>query len=512
MRDTLKKFRLFQTFKNIISNVLLFGIQVLISLWYTPYLFRQLGSELFGFIPLANSVINYLSILTHSLNISVGRHITIELEKGEITHANEIFNANLVATFLLISAVIPLGALMVILAPQFLIIPITLERDVRFLFIGIIAAFLLATYRINFTVATFARNRFDLRNFVALGARIAQILIIVGLFNLSHPSLAYIGLGTALATLLNLAGDYYLWQILLPVLKVNLRVFRKKNLKMLLNTGTWIFFYQIGFLLFLNVDMFIANRFLDLNLVGMYGALLVIPKNLRILSMAIGGVWGPLILSKFSQADYLGMDKIVYTAVKLTGLTLALPIGLICGLVQPFLIVWLGPDFVPLSWVLIWMLLPLCINLLDGPFFNIEISFGKLKVPALFTFGFGILNLLMSIYLTPRFGVMGLVSASAITLTANSSIFTPLFVARIMGLPWWHYLRQLVIIVFATLSVAGVSYLLSRAIPITSFLHLLFASGLISTGYIILVYFWGLSSSEKNLLSAFVLPKQKTNV
>ena len=501
MSDSQKKFGLFQTAKNIVSNTFLFGIQILISLWYTPFLIRQLGATLYGFVPLANSVTNYFSILTYSLNLSVGRHITVELEKGELDRANKIFNTNLVATFLLISAALPLGMVLVFFAPKFFTIPREMVGDVRFLFTGIIAAFLLTTYRINFSLATFARNRFDLRNLVALGARIAQILIIILLFSLDRPSLANIGLGTVLATLLSLAGDYYLWRLLLPMLKMNLREFRKENLKLLLNIGVWNIFYQIGFVLFLNVNMLVANRTLALNLVGMYGALLVIPKNLRILSMAISGVWGPSILSKFSLSDRHGMDKIVRTSIKITGLTLALLIGLISGLAQPFLVAWLGPDFEPMSWVLILTIFPLCTNLLDSPFFNVVISFGKLRIPALVTFGMGILNLLLAVLLTPRFGVMGLVFSGAITLTANYSIFSPIYVAKIMGLPWWHYFKQLARIFLATLGVAGIANIVSQVILLTSILHLVFVGGVISFGYLLLVYFWGLSTSEKYMLS-----------
>lgn len=504
MPPSSRNFNLFQTAKNILANTTFFLFEILISLWYTPFLLRRLGSELFSFIPLANSVTNYFSIIMYSLNISIGRYITIELEKGDVRRANQIFNTNLVITLLLISAVIPVGVVLVILAPTIFTIPSGWEYDVRILFVGVIAAFLLGTYRINYSLATFAKNRFDLRNLVGLGGRIVQVLIIVILFNFRQPNLLYVGVGAACAALFNLAGDYYLWRMLLPELKVRWREFSRKKLKLLFGTGMWTFLYQAGFILFLNVDMLVANRALDLKLAGMYGALLVIPKNLRIMSVAVGGVWGPSILAKYSQSDFQGMDKIVRTSIKVTGLTLALIVGLLCGLADPFLSIWLGADFQPMIWVLILMIFPLSTNLIVSPFFNIHVSFNKLKMPALIALALGASNLLLAIFLTPKYGTMGLVAAGVFTLTLFYSFFSPIYAARVMGLSWTHYFKQLGMVTLATLGVAVISYSFAKAMLLSSYLHLIIVGGLISLGYLILVYFLGLSSKEKKMIKSFL--------
>jgi len=504
MINSSHNFSLFQTAKNILSNTLFFLIGILISLWYTPFLIRQLGSELFGFIPLANSVTNYFSIATNSLNISSGRSITIEIEKGDALQANQIFNTNLVISLLLISAAIPLGVILVILVPTIFSIPTGREQDVQLLFVGVIAAFLLGTYRLNYSLATFARNRFDLRNIVTLGARIVQILVIVGLFNLDQSNLVYVGVGAACAALFNLIGDFYLWRLLLPFLKVCWRDFRRKNLRLLFGTGVWTFFYQAGIILLMNVEMLVANRVLNLSLAGMYGALLMIPKNLRIMSIAVGGVWGPSILAKYSRSDRQGMDKITLVSIKLTGLTLALVVGLICGLADPFLNVWLGPEFQAMVWILVVMIFPLSTNMVVGPFFNIHISHNKLKFPALVALGLGLLNLSLAILLTPKYGAMGIVAAGMLTLTLNNSIYAPLYAAKIMNLPWWHYLKSLAVVVVATLGVAVVSYMLSVAIPLISYLHLIVTGGLVSLVYLTLVYSLWLNGEEKNLLKIFL--------
>ncbi|MBI5352642.1 MAG: hypothetical protein HZB50_08415 [Chloroflexi bacterium] len=502
MDNSKRNFSLLQTAKNILANITFVVVDILFSLWYTPFLIRKLGSELFGFIPLANSVTNYFSIVTQSLNISVGRHITVELARGKTRRANQVFNTNLIASLLLISAAIPLGVILVAFAPLFFKIPLGHERDIQLLFVGVVTAFLLVTFRINFSVATFARNRFDLRNVSSLGARVIQILVILGLFSLDRPNIFYVGIGAACAALFNLAGDYFLWRLLLPELKVYWNDFRKRDLKLIFNSGALTFIYQIGFMLF-NVEMLVANRILDLHLVGMYAALITIPKNLRIISSAIGGVWGPSILAKYGQDDHQGIDSILLGSVKLIGLTLALPIGLICGLALPFLTVWLGPDFREMSWILAVMVFPLSTNLIVEPFFNINISLNKLKIPALVTFGLGLLNLLLAVFLAPRYGVIGIVAAGVLTLTLNYSIFIPIYTAMTMNLPWWRYVQRLGGVSLATLGVTVTSYLLSDVVSLTSYFRLIAAGGSISLIYLTSAYFLGLSNVEKELLKNF---------
>ena len=107
MDNSTKNFGIFQNLRNIASNISIFVVNLLISLWFTPYLIRNLGSEVFGFVPLANSVANFLGIITNSVNLSTGRYLTIEIEKQNLEESNQIFNTALLGTILLIIKYLP---------------------------------------------------------------------------------------------------------------------------------------------------------------------------------------------------------------------------------------------------------------------------------------------------------------------------------------------------------------------------------------------------------------------
>jgi membrane protein EpsK len=504
MDNSTKNFGIFQNLRNIASNISIFVVNLLISLWFTPYLIRNLGSEVFGFVPLANSVANFLGIITNSVNLSTGRYLTIEIEKQNLEESNQIFNTALLGTILLISAATPIALIVIILAPVLFNIPPNLYRDVQLLFTGTMAAFLLTTFRINFTVASYARNRFDLRNIVNLAARIGQICVIILLFNLDEPKLFYVGIGAFSAALFGFIGDFYLWKLLLPTLMISLQAFRRKYLEHLVGTGTWMFVYQVGAIVLLNMDMLVANRTLDLNLAGMFGALLTIPKNLRIMASAVGGIWGPTILSRYSKSDYTGIDNVILISTKLIGITLALPVGFLVGMAKPFLSLWLGTEFESIAPVLIVMAFPLSATLILGPFFNTQISMNKLKTPALVTISLGMINIIMMVGFSKIYGPLGIALAGAIVWTIRAIFFMPIYTAHILDLAWWRYLVRLLPIIFVTLLVSIVTYFVSVFIPITSLLALIVVGVVVSICYLIAIYLFGLSRNEKDLVNGLL--------
>ena len=79
---------------NMISNITWFVLNIIVGLWYTPYLIANLGVAVYGLVPLASSLTNYLSLLTDGFNSAVSRFLQIELAKEDVEAANRIFNTS----------------------------------------------------------------------------------------------------------------------------------------------------------------------------------------------------------------------------------------------------------------------------------------------------------------------------------------------------------------------------------------------------------------------------------
>ena len=491
------KFGAIQFIKNVVSNGGLFVLNTIISFWFTPYLIRSLGSELYGFIPLVTSVVVYFGIITRSLNVSTGRYLMIELEKENVKKANRIFNTSLAGIFTMILVSIPIGALLVFYAADIFQVPIDYKRDIQFLLIGSIIAFYFTTLRSGFSIATFAKNRFDLSNILSFMGRLGQVGLVLTLFTIDQPNLVYAGIGIVVVALISFLGDLYFWKKLLPTLKLKLGAFSRGLFKEMIGTNFWMLINKIGFLLFMNFEMIVANRYLSLSMAGMYGALMTIPNNLRTIASTVSGVWEPLIISKYSRNDLEGIDRVAKTSIKIVGLSTALPIGFVCGVAGEFLGFWLGPEFKALSWIAVVMAINVQINTLTLPLFGIYISMNKVKIPAVVTIFTGIAYIAVSVLFTQRFGPLGLAVAGGAGLALRNVFFITIYSAILLKKKWWHYLTTLIMPIILSAAIALLSYGLLRVFEVENFFDLFIVGGVISLIYLVCAYFLGLSKIEK---------------
>jgi len=501
---TKRDFRPFQYLKNIATNGLVFVVNTVVSFWFTPFLKNNLGVEVYGLIPLATSVTGYLGIITQSINNSISRYLTIELRSNNEEAANRIFNTAFFGILFALSIAVPFGIALIIFSPQIFAIPVNQEGGVRILFLGTVLAFIITAVNSIFSIATYSRNRFDLSNLVNLASRMVQVVIVAGLFALTNPSLPIVSAGIVGAAVVGIAGDFYLWKRLLPELRFKFQWFTKSLLKQLLGTSTWLLINRMGALLFLNIEMIIANKTLSLEMAGMYAALITVPANLRGMGTIVGGVWGPTFLSKYSRNDFSGIDRTAKRSIKLIGLAMALPIGFLIGAANPFLVAWLGPEFEAVTWVMIVMIAHLSFNLAVTPLFNVQVSLNKVRAPALVTLGLGGLNVLVLLLFSRWWGPLGIALGGGMMMSAKNLFFTPIYTARALGLPWWHYFSVLLPSVFAMLVTAGLSYATIAFLQINTMWQILLVGGGISLCYGVIAYFAALDTQERAIIHDMV--------
>lgn len=58
---------------NIIASIVSFAVTVGINFFLTPYLVKEVGSDAYGFIGLANNFVQYATIVTTALNSISGK-------------------------------------------------------------------------------------------------------------------------------------------------------------------------------------------------------------------------------------------------------------------------------------------------------------------------------------------------------------------------------------------------------------------------------------------------------
>ena len=487
---------------NVFSNTFWLFLHTITSMWYTPYLIKRLGVAAYGLVPLANSVTAYLSVLTAGFDSAIGRFLTIDLARNDTKAANRTFNTAFMGSVAVLEILSPVVFLISWLAPQIFNMPLGYERDAQWLVFLSALAFMLTTFSSSFAVSSYAYYRFDLRLVVNVIRLTAQMASIVLLFLAFSPQLWHVGMGIFLSSLILFVGYWLLWRKLTPQLEVRPKWFDLSLLKKMLTFGGWILVNQLGAMLFLNIDLIIANRVFGPEVAGRYGSVLVLPSSLRALVSTIDGVLVPIVLTLYAQKNRSRLVLFSRFSVKLMGLIVALPIGLLCGLSKPFLTLWLGAEFADLSWLLFVLISHLCVSLAVVPLFSLQVATGNVKIPGLVSLLSGCGSALLAFVLArwSGLGYIGIAVAGAIMLILKNGLFTPLYGAHILALPRFTFLPSLFGGALGTLFVAAGGYLCSVRCAPMSWGGLALAALFLSLVYLVAVFFVGLSAEDRALL------------
>jgi membrane protein EpsK len=494
---------------NLAANLGHLGLSLVVGVWYVPFLVGHLGPTAYGLIPLASTLTSYMALLTLGLNVAVGRSLTIALEQEDHEQANRVFNTSLWGSLALCGALlIPAGVGLVFL-DSIIRVPPGLENETRWLVAAIVGAFFLTELRTPFAISPYCRNRFDLDNLVATAEILTRVGLVAFLFYALSARVHHVGVAILCGTMVSAVGSFWLWRRLTPTLRIALRDFDWAVLKDLTRTGGWVVLSQLGAILYLGIDLLMANHLFGAELAGKYAAVLALPMLIRTLGATIGIVFQPTATYYYARKDIDGLVIYVRRAIKCVGLMLALPIGLMCAFSEPLLRLWLGPAFAQWSPLLFLMAVHLCLNMGTNPLLGLQVTTDRMKMPGLVTLVIGVVNVGLALLLAGpmQWGLYGIAAAGAITMTLRHALFTPLHAAHVLGKPSTTFLRELIPIGLAT----AATILLGRAVA--SVWEMAGWAGLIAAGlgisvlYCAGVYGLVLAQEERQMMLRCVLRK-----
>jgi O-antigen/teichoic acid export membrane protein len=210
--------------------------------------------------------------------------------------------------------------------------------------------------------------------------------------------------------------------------------------------GGWLFINQIGTLLFLQIDLIVVNILFGATSAGEYAIVLTWGNQLRAIAGVLGGVLTPMILTFYAREHTETMIRVTKSAVKLMGLSMALPIGLVCGFAPQLLTIWVGAKYAFLSPLMILLTVHLMINLAVSPLFSINTAYNRVRLPGMVTLVLGISNFVLAVILAlfSGWGYYGVAAAGAVVLTFKNAVFTPWYATKVLGIRAHTFTRAMV--------------------------------------------------------------------
>ncbi len=490
---------------NFVSNLVYYIVNVIAGILIVPFFVDMLGVESYGIIPLATSISGYIGIMVHSLNASVGRFITIDIQSNDISSACKTFSISIITTSIVIGLLLPLSFIIAWIIPSFFNIPAGQEEGAFYLFLGVFIGFILRAWSANYTVQIFAMNRLDIINIVNLVNLVMQYALIISLFVLFEPSFLIVGIANVVGALAATALSILMARKICPGIRYQRGSFQVKKVVELSKMGWWVAVNRIGSILFLQVDLLVVNKMFGTRLGGEYAIALQWAILIRSFAAMLAGVMTPTVLAYYTRNEINRMAGVLLSSIKLMGFAMAFPVGLICGLAPVLLEIWLGCEYTHLYVLIIVLTFHLCYNMSILPLNDIFLAHNKMRVPGIMTVLLGLLNLAIAVILggIPALGYIGIALAGALVLTSKNAIFSPWYASRILRISAFKIVKPAMQGLVACVLVMLSSKLIYRYVSLSPLAILTFVIVTVFPLYVTLIYRKHLSIAEQTIIHMF---------
>ena len=502
-----------QTPRNLVSNGVAFVTTFVVGMWLVPYLRGHLGTAGYGLIPLAFAVISYVALLVQSLNRSISRFLTLDIQRQDNDAALQTFNTS-IRLLLCISLVhIPVLALFAWLAVRYLNIPTELVTDAFHLFLLVFASFFVSVFSAVYRTSLDALNRLDFKRIIETARLLVRAALIVVLFAWRGPNLTRVGLAGLIASVVELLLSMALCRHVTPQLVFRRGVYDKTRGREMLGMGKWIILQNAGLMLLMKVDLIIVNLKGGAEMTGDYAPCLLMADMVRNIAIVMAGVIWPVIMLSYARSQWSRLARILRLSVRALGAAVAIPVGVACGLAAPFLSLWIGKEYAAYAPLLILLIFHLPINLSVVPLYTVHSAYNRVRAPAIVVCLIAVLHVLLALVLASgRLGVMyGVAVAGVITWTLKDLVFVPLYTTHIMKDPWYAYFGSLLRVTMFLAILGGSAYITQVWLPVTSWLRLFLVSAALGTVALPAVWFFQLGPNERRLCMEMIFA-QGSNV
>lgn len=490
----MKKQRKRQTSRNIILNILAFGVQFVTNFYISPVIVGEVGAVANGFISLANDFTSYASVLASVFNSVAARFIATAYYKKDYQRANAYFNSLLIANIGLSAVLGTVGIIVVAHLDSILSIPETLVFDVKLTFLIVFVSYIITLLTLVFTTSTFVSNRTDIQGIRNIISYIIKFACVVIFLNLVSIRIYWISIASLIATAVVAVMNVRLTKVLTPELSLDPGCARREYILELGKSGCWMAFNSISTILLRGLDLTIANVMIGGQEMGLLSIARTFPNTFTGIIGTLAPIFTPVFIALYARGETEALVKKIKESIRICAGILFVPI---CGFIvfsPDFYRLWQGS----LSETEISIVTMLSNITVVQAFFNgttatmaqISVVVNKLKLPVLVTFVCGLVSIILD-FLLLRFtnlGIYAIVLSPTLVLVLRYVLFNSLYGAYCLNRPKSEFVKT-VIRTWCTIPVLLLMMLVVRKIlPVSSWSGLILDAAVCATvGYIIVI-------------------------
>ena len=481
---------------NILACLVSFITVLGINFFLTPYITENIGTDAYGFVSLANSFVNYASIITLALNSMASRFISVAIFKNDKEEANKYFTSVLVANIFMILILLIPSIFCVVYLDSLITIPSNLVNSVKFLFLLIFVNFFVSLINSTYSVSTYASDKIELYTIRNMESSIIKVGLMFLLFYIIGADIIIVGVSTLVATIYMLFFNIFYKNKFLSFLKIKKQYFEIKKIIEIFMAGIWNTITKIGQVLSDGLDLLITNIFINPIAMGQLSIAKTISSSVSILTMSLVNIFQPNMTKLYANNDEKIVEEIKFSMKIVALFSNVLLVGVMCFGLQ-FYRLWLPEeDDTLLNILTIITLLGNVVGTSINALFSIFTITNKLKVNSLVTLFVGFFNVLL-VFIFLKLNILKnpiiiVALVSVITGIIKNLTFTPIYSAKCLGAKSISFYEPILKSILSSCLMAILFLWVGKIIYINSWLKLIFVAlicGIIGFGISFIVLF-----------------------
>jgi O-antigen/teichoic acid export membrane protein len=479
-------------------RIIEFSANALIGILLMPFIIHSLGDEMYGLWIFIGSFLGYYGLMDFGLTSAVQRYVSQAIgqndQKEESTIASTAF-----AIFAIIGIVVLLLSVLIALTAPLIIKNITEIQTFRMLLIILGLNMSLGFPLRVFTGILNAHLRFDLSTSIELVKLAVRTCLIVYFLKAGYGIIS-LGLITFFMDIFAYAAKYFVVKHSFSFIRLSCNNIDRKKIKSLFGYSVYTFISQVADQLRYNVDNLVIVTFVSLHQVTPYsiGARLVTYyKDL------ITAATGSMLVSVFSQYHAANQHDLMINRfmfmTKITGYLSFLVGGVLMMFGHSFILRWVGKQYGMSYTIMLLLLIPAIFTMTQAPSVQLLYGISKHKFFAIWNSIEGTANLILSVILAKKYGIVGVALGTAIPMVIVKLFVQPCYTCRIININIRTYYTTVFFPVIAKSTILiFVEWLFLKKYIIPDYCNLILLSLFFTLSFSAGIYFWGLSSEERN--------------
>lgn len=431
-------------------NYLIIFLNVLVGLFYTPFMLRTMGQNEYGLYSLVASVISYLTILDLGLGNAVIRYTAEFRAKGKKEEQYEMFGM-----FFIIYLVIGLVAVVAGLALYFNVdrmfnatMTATDLEKVRVMMLLLIFnlafSFPMSVYGSIIT----AYERFVFPRVINIIRIILNTIVMICLLKMGYKAITMVVVQT-IFNVLTLIINYIYCKVKLDV-KLHFRRFNFSFLKEVLIYSFWIFLNVIMDKIYWSTGQFVLGIYVSTVAVAVFAVSIQLQQMYMQFSMAISTVFLPKVTSLVANnASHESISDLFIRTGRIQFIVMSIVLSGFIVFGRQFINLWVGNEYSSVYTICILFFVSLLIPLIQNMGITILQARNQMMFRSLLYIVIAVIALILQIIFAKKWGGIGCAVAISGALLLGQGIIMNIYYAvkqKINIISFWLQIVQMSIV------------------------------------------------------------------